>query len=91
MGLGLGSIFYRHNVVDVDTYYMYTNMGREDSQNRRATDAYIYIYNWKALRRRKYLLIIFLGLYFMNTSSVVCCYNNERQRRRYNAIENVCN
>ena len=64
---------------------------REDSKNRRATDAYRCLYNCTAHRRGKNWYAAFLVLNFIITSLVVCCYNNESQIRRYNAFAIVYN
>ena len=49
---------------------------REDSQNRRATDAFADGYNRRIYRCEKYLCLIFWDIFYAY-SVVVCCYNNE--------------
>ena len=56
----LGSIFYLHNVVGAVSTYADCHNWREDSQNRRATNAIANVYNYNIYRRGECCMLYFL-------------------------------
>ena len=76
----LVSIFYKHNVVGNNTYYMYTKMG---GRTHSAVPLQMSL--------RIYTIVIFIddifGSIFYEHIVVVCCYNNESQIWRYDTYK----